>query len=112
MKGLSCSLHYRAYTGCMTTQLAVRIESEKAEAMDALVASGRFPNRTEVVRAALDAFLKEERRATLARQLAESYAEIPADPDLDDVIAYSARVAVAGLAEVSEGGDDGVAAAR
>jgi putative addiction module CopG family antidote len=64
------------------TTLAVRVPDSLLENLDALIAEGRYANRTAAVRAALDRLVAEERRQAVDRAIVEGYARKPADtPD-------------------------------
>ncbi len=60
------------------TTLAVRLSDGMLEHLDELVASGRFRNRTEAVRTALDQLYAEERRRSIDAAILEGYAGVPA----------------------------------
>ncbi len=62
------------------TTLAVRVPDTLLDRLDALVADGRYANRTEVVRTALDRLMADERRHEIDQAIVEGYARRPADP--------------------------------
>lgn len=62
------------------TTVAMRMPDELLDQVDALIASGRFRNRTSAFRAAVEALLEEEHRREADRRYVEGYARIPADP--------------------------------
>jgi Arc/MetJ-type ribon-helix-helix transcriptional regulator len=62
------------------TTVAMRMPDELLDQVDALVATGRFRNRTSAFRAALEALLEDERRREIDRRYVEGYTAIPADP--------------------------------
>lgn len=64
----------------MTTQIAVRIPSEMLAKLDEVVGRGRVANRTEAVRAAIEAWLREEEEQVIAEEYRRAYAEHPQDP--------------------------------
>jgi Arc/MetJ-type ribon-helix-helix transcriptional regulator len=61
----------------MSIQIAVRIPSQLADRLEALVDSGRFETRAEAVRAALEALVEAERRADVGRRIVEGYRRVP-----------------------------------
>lgn len=62
------------------TTVAMRMPDELLSHVDALVASGRFRNRSSAFRAAIEALLEDERRREIDRRYVEGYTAIPADP--------------------------------
>lgn len=62
------------------TTLAARLPDELLAELDALVSAGDFPNRTAVVRTALERLIAEERRRAVDENIIDGYARIPADP--------------------------------
>jgi Arc/MetJ-type ribon-helix-helix transcriptional regulator len=73
------------------TTLAVRLPDPLLEALDALVADGRYPNRTAAVRGALQRLIAEERRSAVDRAIAEGYARTPSEPPDETVRALVER---------------------
>jgi len=64
------------------TTLAVRVPDAVLERLDALVAGGRYSNRTEAVRAAIDRLLADERRRAVDLSIVDGYARKPPEsPD-------------------------------
>lgn len=61
----------------MSEQIAVRIPDELSEALEDLVASGRFETKAEAVRTALEDLLDGERRRRLGDLIAEGYRRLP-----------------------------------
>ncbi len=94
----------------MTIQLAVRVDDDVAAAMDALVADDRYPNRTEIVRAALATLLDAERRAEIGRRIAAGYERIPDSGEFTQLHRSAARRTLADLEPWDWSGDDGPAA--
>lgn len=62
------------------TPLTARLPDAMLDQLDALVAEGAFPNRTAVVRTALERLLEAEHRAAIDRAIVEGYRRFPADP--------------------------------
>jgi Arc/MetJ-type ribon-helix-helix transcriptional regulator len=75
------SWYANRYAERMSEQIAVRIPDELAAAIDALVASGRFPTKANAVRAAVAALVESERRRELGERIAEGYRRAPQDDD-------------------------------
>jgi Arc/MetJ-type ribon-helix-helix transcriptional regulator len=71
----------------MSIQIAIRIPNTLAEELEALVSSGRFDTKADVVRSALEALVDEERRSDVGRRIVEGYQRVPQD----DVEVTSAR---------------------
>ena len=65
----------------MTTQLAVRLSEEALSGVDRLVRSGKYANRTEAVRAAVAALLKDAERSEIEHAIVAGYAKVPDDPE-------------------------------
>lgn len=66
-------------------QLVSRVDDELAQAMDALVASGRFESRSEIVRVGVTELLDRVRRGDVGRQILDGYRRIPeTDEELTD----------------------------
>lgn len=64
------------------TTVAMRMPDELLDQVDALVASGRFRNRSSAFRAAVEALLQDERHREIDRRYVQGYTAIPADlPD-------------------------------
>jgi Arc/MetJ-type ribon-helix-helix transcriptional regulator len=61
----------------MTIQVPVRLTEEDVAALDGLVASGRFANRSDALRAALADLLKEEREREIEEAYRRGYGEQP-----------------------------------
>ena len=84
----------------MTTQVPVRLTESDLAALDAAVASGRFANRSEALRAGLELILREEREREIDDAYARGYGEHPQED-------WVADLGLAGLAAFhqAEGGD-------
>jgi Arc/MetJ-type ribon-helix-helix transcriptional regulator len=84
----------------MTTQVPVRLTESDLAALDAAVASGRFANRSEALRAGLELILREEREREIDEAYARGYGEHPQEE-------WVADLGLAGLAAFhqAEGGD-------
>ncbi len=61
----------------MTTQVPVRLTKEDVAALDNLVKAGEFKNRSEVLRAALDALLRERREREIEAAYRRGYGKYP-----------------------------------
>ena len=55
----------------------MRLPSGLVQDIDRVVASGRFPTRTEVIRTALEQFIEQERQQGLDEAIAEGYRRVP-----------------------------------
>ena len=69
-------------------------------ALDAVVASGRFPNRSEALRAGLERVLREERERAIDAAYRRGYGEAPQEE-------WVGEIGLAGLAAFhrAEGGE-------
>lgn len=65
----------------MTTQLALRIPDELTQQLDELVTSGRYPTRTDVVRAAIRDLLAREERRRIDEAIVAGYRRVPPTDD-------------------------------
>ena len=78
----------------MSHMITVRMSPDRVERVDALVASGAYGTRAEVVRTAVDALLRREEEEAIDRAIVDGYTRIPqtdeelrsADLDLIDSI--------------------------
>ncbi|HEY8828288.1 MAG TPA: hypothetical protein VIM17_11080 [Jatrophihabitantaceae bacterium] len=77
----------------MSKQIAVRLPDDIVEFIDQLVEHGQASSRAVVVARAVD---RERRRETAARDAA-ILARAGADPDLDSLAEYAARMPLADL---------------
>ena len=74
-------------------QLVTRVEQELVDAIDALVASGVYESRSDVVRVAIERLVDRHRREEIGRQIVEGYRRRPqTDAELAGV--YEAAVAM------------------
>lgn len=73
------------YAVRMSPQIAVRVEQELVDGLDAMVVDGRFPTRAEAIRSAIERLVDEERRRKIGEAIVEGYRRIPPgdDPGLD-----------------------------
>lgn len=69
------------YADCMSQQIAVRIPDDLVRALDHLVDGTRFETRADVVRAALEAFVDEEKRRVIGERIVQGYRRVPQDED-------------------------------
>lgn len=74
--------------------ITVRMSQERVGRVDALVASGVYATRAEVVRAAVDELLRREEEAAIDRAIVEGYTRIPSTPEEDAWAEWSARESV------------------
>jgi Arc/MetJ-type ribon-helix-helix transcriptional regulator len=77
----------------MSTQLAVKLSESMVDEIDRLIRDGRFANRTDAVRAALDRMLEELREEQVTAAIVEGYRRIPPD-EADDAWAETATRAM------------------
>ena len=84
----------------MTIQVPVRLTEEDVAALDAVVASGRFANRSDALRAGLDQVLREERESVIDAAYRRGYGAAPQEE-------WVGELGLAGLAafDRAEGGD-------
>jgi len=57
--------------------ITVRMSQDRVQRVDALVASGVYPTRAEVVRTAVDHLLAREEEQAIDRAIVEGYTRIP-----------------------------------
>ena len=70
---------------CMTIQVPVRLTEIEVAALDAAVATGRFPNRSAALRAGLDRLLSDEREHAIGEAYARGYAKHPQEEWIGEV---------------------------
>ena len=63
------------------SQLVTRIDDEMADAIDALIATGAFATRSDVVREGVTRLVDERRRQTIGDQIIAGYDRLPETPD-------------------------------
>lgn len=80
----------------MSEQIAVRIPSELAEALESLVSEGRYPTKAEAVRTALEAMIDSERRRRVGEQIVQGYRRVP---QTDDEIDAATQAAIRSIEE-------------
>jgi Arc/MetJ-type ribon-helix-helix transcriptional regulator len=80
----------------MSEQIAIRIPTELASALDRLVGSGRFRTKAEAVRAALEELVDEERRRDIGERITKGYRRIPQD---DEEVAAATESALRSIHE-------------
>lgn len=78
----------------MTTQLAVRLPTGMVQQIDALVASGDYATRADLVRAALDRLIAEAQRREVDAAIVAGYEARP-DEAPDAWLQAAARAMVA-----------------
>jgi Arc/MetJ-type ribon-helix-helix transcriptional regulator len=69
---------------------------DRVEKVDALVASGAYATRAEVVREAVDELLRREEEAAIDRAIVEGYTRIP---QTDDELRWAEAAARRSVAE-------------
>jgi Arc/MetJ-type ribon-helix-helix transcriptional regulator len=69
------------YAFCMSFQIAIRIPTDLAQALDGLVESGRFESRADAIRTALESLIDDERRRSIGERIVEGYRRIPQAED-------------------------------
>jgi Arc/MetJ-type ribon-helix-helix transcriptional regulator len=77
----------------MPIQLAVKLPESIVEEVDRLIEAGRFANRTDAVRAALDRMLEELQEEQVTAAIVDGYRRIPPD-QADDAWAEAATRAM------------------
>ena len=84
----------------MSIQVPVRLTQTDVAALDAVVASGRFANRSEALRAGLERVLREEREREIDAAYSRGYGAKPQKE-------WVGKAGLAGLAafDRAEGGD-------
>ena len=65
----------------MSQMITVRMSQDRVERVDALVASGAYRTRAEVVRAAVDDLLRLEEERAIDRAIVEGYTRMPQTED-------------------------------
>ena len=63
------------------SQLVTRIDDEMADAIDALIATGAFATRSDVVREGVTRLVDERRRQTIGDRIIAGYDRLPETPD-------------------------------
>ncbi len=67
----------------MTTPVPTRFSDEQLQVLDRLVADGIADNRSDVIRLALNRLDESVRRASIGKQIADSYRTQPQTEDED-----------------------------
>jgi Arc/MetJ-type ribon-helix-helix transcriptional regulator len=80
----------------MSTQIAVKIPEEMLEAVDQLVATGRFTSRSEAVRAGLALAVRQAKRETIDRAFTDGFRR---NPDRPEELADAQRLAIEAIKE-------------
>ena len=71
-------------------QLVTRVDASMAAAMDALVESGRYESRSEIVRTAVTSLIDADRRRKIGEAIIEGYERVPlTDEELAEAEATS-----------------------
>jgi Arc/MetJ-type ribon-helix-helix transcriptional regulator len=76
-------------------QLVTRIDDETQAAIDALVDSGEFASRSDVVRAGIHRLLDERRRRATGEEIIAGYELFPETPEELSAAEANARVMIA-----------------
>ncbi len=76
------------------SQLVTRIDAEMADAIDALIASGEFASRSEVVREGVAQLVDERRRRAIGDRIIAGYDRLPESPDELQQAALAARAMI------------------
>jgi Arc/MetJ-type ribon-helix-helix transcriptional regulator len=84
----------------MTVQVPVRLTNQDVAALDAMVEQGRFANRSEALRAAVAALLRDEREREIEAAYRRGYGEQPQE----DWIGEAGLALIAAFHE-AEGGE-------
>jgi Arc/MetJ-type ribon-helix-helix transcriptional regulator len=89
----------------MSPQIAVRIDQDLADRLDALVADGRFATKADAIRTAIESLVDVDRRRKIGEAIVEGYRRIPQDidPDLESTLDHHMHDLLADLA--AEEGD-------
>ena len=61
----------------MTTAITLRVPNDQAVEVDRVVADGRFPSRTALYVAAVEAWLRLDRSARLDAAIVDGYRRVP-----------------------------------
>jgi Arc/MetJ-type ribon-helix-helix transcriptional regulator len=61
----------------MTVQVPVRLTEQDVALLDAMIADGRFANRSEALRAGLTRLLREDREREIEEAYAKGYGQHP-----------------------------------
>lgn len=64
----------------MSIQLAVRLSDQTLQTLDRLIRAGKFANRTEAIRAAVDALVTDSERREAEAAIVEGYRRVPDSP--------------------------------
>jgi len=64
----------------MTTQVAFRLSEQLLTSIDHLVETGRFPSRTDVIRAAVEQLIEQAHRSELDAAIVAGYQRLPDEP--------------------------------
>jgi len=75
--------------GGMSQQIAIRLDDEDLEALDAAVATGRYPSRAAAVRAGIGELLREQRNCEIAEQYRRAYGKHPQEPWFAEASAHA-----------------------
>jgi Arc/MetJ-type ribon-helix-helix transcriptional regulator len=76
------------------SQLVTRIDDEMADAIDALVESGEFTSRSDVVREGIARLVDDHRRRAVGDQIIAGYERRPETPDELRQAAAAARAMI------------------
>ena len=74
------------YARRMSTQVAIRLSERTLKSLDDLIRAGRFANRTEAIRVAVDVLISDAERREVDAKIVEGYRrspDAPTDPWLE-----------------------------
>jgi Arc/MetJ-type ribon-helix-helix transcriptional regulator len=80
----------------MTVQIAVKLPEELVNQVDGLVVQGVFANRSQAVRAGIEALVASERKREIDKQYREAY---PRSPETKSELAEAARIGTQSIHE-------------
>ncbi|MHB8508377.1 MAG: ribbon-helix-helix domain-containing protein [Candidatus Dormibacteria bacterium] len=61
----------------MATQLAIRLSDQTLETLDRLISAGKFANRTEAIRVAVDTLITDSERREAEAAIVAGYQRMP-----------------------------------
>jgi len=78
----------------MSVMITVRMSSDRVAKVDALVASGVYATRADLVRTAVEELLGREEAAAIDRAIIDGYTRLPSTPEEDAWAEWSARESI------------------
>lgn len=76
------------------TTVAVRLPDEILSLLDGLIENGRYPNRTEAIKAGLAAIIDQHVREDIDRRIADAYSRFPETPSEIRAVHESTRALI------------------